>query len=104
MIEDPSKPRSGKPIWNKYTKPFEVAETTAIRAYVERNGKNKDLESIIAKDAKYSYWYAKFVLNGPFPLGEPTIAKDNHYAKKYTNNVLKKDFILNGKLICKYES
>lgn len=43
MIEEPSKPNSGKPIWIKYTKPLEVAETTAIKAYAERNGKNSSI-------------------------------------------------------------
>ena len=47
--------------------------------------------------------YAKDVLEGPFKLGEPEIAKDDHYSKRYTQEVLKKDFYLDGKLICKYE-
>ena len=40
---------------------------------------------------------------GEFPLGEPEIAKDAYHSKEYTNVVLKKDFYLDGKLICKYE-
>ena len=57
----------------------------------------------IAKDAYYSYYYALNVLNGPFPLGEPVIARMKQYTNVYTNEVLKKDFYLDGKLICKYE-
>ena len=97
--------------------------------YVSKHGKDKELESIIAKDAYYSYQYASFVLHGefklgedaiskhafysyeyaffvlkkPFPLGEPEIAKERNFAKAYTQNVLKKDFYLDDNLICKYE-
>ena len=93
------------PDLNNHSREIEIAKATPKWAYdyVERNGKNKDLEPIIAKDAKYSYWYAKFVLKGPFPLGEPAIATDEYYSEQYTNKVLKKDFILDGKLIYKYE-
>ena len=119
------------PDLNSHSLEIEIAKTTSKWAYlyVKRNGKNKDLEPIIAKDAKYSYWYARAVLKGPFKLGEsaiakniefsyfyakdvlesrfelgePTIAKDSYYSKEYTRYVLKKDFYLDGKLICKYE-
>ena len=47
--------------------------------------------------------YARDVLKGPFPLGESTIAKDSYYSKQYTLNVLKKNFYLDGKLICEYK-
>ena len=48
--------------------------------------------------------YASFVLKGkPFPLGELVISKDETYSKKYTQDILKKDFYLDGKLICKYK-
>ena len=62
-------------------------------------------EPAIAKSAYYSLVYATHVLNGPFPLGEKAIAnaKNAEYSKKYTNAVLKKDFYLDGKLICNYE-
>ena len=46
---------------------------------------------------------AKDALNKRFPLGEPEIAKSTEYSNEYTQDVLKKDFILDGKLICKYE-
>ena len=47
--------------------------------------------------------YAKIILKGPFKLGEPSIARMKLYTNVYTNEVLKKDFYLDGKLICKYE-
>lgn len=59
-------------------------------------------EPIIAKSSHYSYVYAKYVLNGSFPLGEPEIAKDKNYLKTYTQDVLKKDFYLDGKFVCEY--
>ena len=114
-----------------HTHEKEIAKTNLIWAfeYVLKHGRDKELESIIAKDTTYSYRYVKYVLNGPFHLGEPAIAKNaefsylyaydilrgpfklgekaiaknDHYFKKYTNYVLKKDFYLDGKLICKYE-
>mgnify|MGYP000614926337 CR=1 FL=1 len=66
------------PDLSKHSHIKEVAKVTPKWAfeYAEEHGKDEDLESIIAKDAKYSYWYAKFVLNGPFPLGEPAIASN----------------------------
>jgi hypothetical protein len=113
------------------TSEIEIAKTNPKWAfeYTKTHGKNKNLESIIAKSAKYSYEYAIqiledafklgepaiaktanysieyafYVLKNKFKLGEPIIAKDQRYAKIYTKYVLKKDFYLDGKLICKYE-
>ena len=97
-------------------------------AFLVLKGPFKLGEKNIAKDIEYSFMYANNVLNGPFPLGEkiiasnsyysfvysklikhrfelgePSIAMDEYYSEKYTNEVLKKDFYLDGKLICKYE-
>ena len=144
------------PDLNNHSHEIEIAKANPKWAfgYVLKHGENEDLEPIIAKDAKFSYYYANYVLNGPFklgepaiakkteesyyyakhilkgefPLGEPAIAKDmdfsyeyamlinrrfelgelqiakeRNFAKAYTQEVLKKDFILNGKLICKYK-
>ena len=68
-----------------------------------RNNKEelKKREKYIAKDAEYSYDYARDVLRGPFPAGEEAISKNNFYANEYAVNVLGKDFYLNGKLIAK---
>ena len=59
-------------------------------------------EPIIAKNSHYSLVYAKYVLNGPFPLGESAIANDIFYSKEYTQDVLKKNFYLDGKFVCEY--
>ena len=40
-------------------------------------------EQAISTDAKYSYLYARDVLNSRFELGETTIAEDDYYKKKY---------------------
>lgn len=42
------------------------------------------------------------ILKKPFPLGEPAIAKTPSYSYDYTNLILKRDFYLNDKLICKF--
>ena len=47
---------------------------------------------LIAENAQCSYLYAKFHLKDKFPLGE-----------QYTFNVLKKNFYLDGKLVCEYK-
>ena len=60
-------------------------------------------EPAIAKTPSYSYWYAEHVLYGPFPEGEHVIAKYAFISREYTQLVLKRDFYVDGKLICKYE-
>ena len=79
-----------------YSYEKEIAKTTPKMAYlyVKRNGKNEDLEPIIAKDAKYSYWYARSILKGPFKLGEPAIAKDIEFSYLYVKDVLESRFEL----------
>lgn len=57
---------------------------------------------LIAENAQCSYLYAKFHLKDKFPLGEPAIAKNLFCAKKYTHEVLMKDFYIDGDLICEY--
>jgi hypothetical protein len=51
-------------------------------------------EPTIAKSAKYTYWYARFILKKPFPLGEPAIAKQSYSAYYYAKKVLKGPFPL----------
>ena len=51
-------------------------------------------ESAIAKEARYSYWYARDVLGAAFKLGEPAIATDDCYSHWYARDVLKKRFKL----------
>ena len=57
----------------------------------------------LQKKAYCSVLYAEDVLYDRFELGEPTIAKSTEYSNEYTQEVLKKDFYLDDKLICKYE-
>ena len=49
-------------------------------------------EAAISRDAKYSYLYAIGVLKGPFPEGEEAISKDLVYADWYAERYLKADF------------
>ena len=50
-------------------------------------------EAIIATDAKYSFWYAKYVLRGRFMLGEPAIYSDPRITKLYNSDVLNRDWV-----------
>lgn len=61
----------------------------------------KKREAAIAKDARYSYYYARNVLRKPFPLGEPAIAKETSYSHLYAYDVLKKPFPLGEPAIAK---
>ena len=71
--------------------------------YAQITGKRFKLgEPMIAKDSYFAASYA-ILMNKRFPLGEKAIAEDDHMANDYTHTILKKDFILDGKLICKYE-
>ena len=106
----------------KYSHEKEIAKANPKWAYqyAMDYGKFPEGEAVIAKSAKYSHRYANEVLNGPFKLGEPTIAKDYvfayryayaikgafplgeiaiskniEYSQYYTQDILKKDFILN---------
>ena len=52
----------------------------------------KKREKYIAKSAQYSYYYARDILKGPFPLGEEAIAKNSNSAYEYAKDVLKGPF------------
>ena len=61
--------------------------------YARKIGKPvKELEEIIATDARASFFYAKDVLKGKFKLAESTVCKSPEYAGRYTVEVLKKAF------------
>ena len=69
--------------------------------YTSEHGKDKELEPIIAKDAKYSYMYADEVLSDEFKLGEKAIAKDSVYAYWYARHILIDKFSLGEPAIAK---
>jgi len=48
-----------------------------------------ELEPAISKDAKYSYYYAFFVIKDRFILGEPSISQDAFYSFHYATDVIK---------------
>jgi hypothetical protein len=56
-------------------------------------------ESLIATDAEYSYKYAKDILKAPFLLGEAAIATDAKYSCHYAKDILKAPFLLGEKII-----
>ena len=81
----------------------EIAKTNSKWAfeYTLEYGKDKELEPIIAKSAKYSYMYADEVLSDEFKLGEKAIAKDSVYAFWYAKYILKDKFLLGEPAIAK---
>jgi hypothetical protein len=48
-----------------------------------------EYEPIIARSAKYSYLYARFVVQGRFELGEKKIFKNIEYCCRYATTVIK---------------
>jgi hypothetical protein len=52
----------------------------------------KEAESVVAKDPEFACWYARDVIKGRFPKGEPAIAKDPEWAYWYACNVIKGRF------------
>jgi hypothetical protein len=91
--------------WDKYKKnPKElkkrepaIAKSAVYSYYYAKNvleGKFPLGEPAIAKSSEYSYWYARYVLEGKFPLGEPAIAKSATYSYYYAIDVLKGRFPL----------
>jgi hypothetical protein len=71
-------------------------------AYIRlKREKDEYLIRAVAKSPKYALWYAKYVLKGPFPLGEPAIATSNGYSYQYAEDVLKGPFKLGEPAIAK---
>ena len=87
-----------------HTHEKEIAKTNPKWAfeYTSEHGKDKELEPIIAKSAKYSYEYAEKVLSGEFELGEKAIAKDSDYAFWYAKYILNDKFSLGEPAIAKF--
>ncbi len=54
----------------------------------------KEGEKNIATDPECSYWYASYVINGRFEEGEKSISADPYYSYLYVHNVLKDSFEL----------
>lgn len=52
----------------------------------------ESLEQVIAEDPRSSYFYARDILQEPFPLGEEVIASDAEYACAYARVILKGRF------------
>jgi hypothetical protein len=81
------------------------ADESVIEVFWDKYKKNpkelKKREPAIAKSAKYSYLYARNILEGRFPLGEPDIAKDGEYSYYYAEDVLKGRFELGEPAIAK---
>ena len=80
----------------------EIAKTKPDWAfeYVSEHGKDEELEPIIAKDAKYSYYYALDILRRKrFELGELAISKNPMYSFQYAQDVLNGEFKLGEKII-----
>lgn len=74
----------------------EANDTVPERIYNNaRKGKpltNKQ-EKVFARNARYAFNYAHYVLHRPWPKGEDVLAKEADYAIPYALSVLKKRFL-----------
>jgi hypothetical protein len=110
-------PKENKPL---LTTPIDewdiIVDEDCIPSWYEED--RESYEAIIRKEAKSwlnrlkdidwnnrtpkeCYEYALFILKGPFPLGEKTIAEDDCYSYYYALNVLRGRFILGEEAIAK---
>ena len=64
----------------------------------------KKREKYIALEPEYAYKYARFVLEGPFPLGEDAIATSAEYSVRYAETVLFGPFSKGEKAIAESDS
>jgi hypothetical protein len=60
--------------------------------YKDAPAELKKREQYIAKNAKYSYMYAVYILKGPFKAGEAAITTSAHYSYIYAKEVLNGPF------------
>lgn len=74
-------------------------ENEDVSYWSGQNISHDELILAVCRDALASYHYARTVLKGPFPLGEPTIAKSELYSIKYADEILKGPFKLAESLI-----
>lgn len=63
----------------------EIAYNLAKLLYRASGERDTRLESVIAQRLLWAYFYAKFVLTGPFFAGEPVIVQDTINAHLYKN-------------------
>lgn len=98
--------KCGKPVYFKrhfiVTSDANTIQTAFEAYYYARDVLNAPFpegESLIATDAEYSYKYAKDILKAPFLLGEAAIATDAKYSFHYAKDILKAPFLLGEKII-----
>lgn len=75
---------------------YEESDTEIVELFWSKYRKDpeelKKRENIISKSAKYSYRYAKLILQGRFKLGEDAIASYSDYSFYYATQVIKDRF------------
>ena len=73
----------------------------AYHKCLKENSRIPELENIIAVDQKYSYWYSRDVINGPWEKGEDVISTDSEYSYFYARDVIKGHWKLGEEAISK---
>ena len=67
---------------------FENVPELVWYTYIDQPEELKKREKALAKEAEYAYYYAAYVLKGPFPAGEAAIDTNGGYSFLYARWVL----------------
>ncbi len=67
----------------------QIAYNLAEALYNASGERDERLESVIAQDASWACYYAKYVLQSPWPEAAQVIAQDAYWAYEYARAILK---------------
>ena len=65
-----------------------IAYELAAEKYRKTGKRTHKLESVIAQDPQWAFWYARFVIKERWPEAEPVIAQDPYSAYDYARWVM----------------
>ena len=83
--------------WDRRHKLPSVAYKLAFAKFVQTRERDSELEDSILQDGEWAYRYARDVIGGRWPEGEPAIAQDLSKSYLYTAFVLKRSSAELGK-------
>ena len=66
-----------------------IAYELAAKKYRRPEQRDPKLESVIAQDPEWAFWYAYRVIKDRWPESEPVIAQDPGWAYWYARNIIK---------------
>lgn len=64
----------------------------AYQICLTENKRSKKLQEIIFTDPKWSFYYARYIIGGPWELGEEVISKNPSWSFSYAYEIIKGPF------------